>query len=101
MGYVNYNPNPARNLVGDCVVRALSYVLNMDWENMPSFDMSGAMGAMTNNRGENTSMNYSNGHSYDEQKKVMMRTLEDIMHKATSENDRMAIQNCIEKLRMD
>ena len=32
MAYVNYNPNPARNLVGDCVVRALSYVLNMDWE---------------------------------------------------------------------
>lgn len=68
---------------------------------MPSFDMSGVMGAMNSNRGGNNSMNYSNGRSYDEQKKVIMRTLEDIMHKATSENDRMAIQNCIEKLRMD
>lgn len=32
MGYVNYNPNPVRKLVGDCVIRAISKVLNTDWE---------------------------------------------------------------------
>ena len=69
---------------------------------MPSFNMAGNRGENNPiNHSGNNSMNYSNGRSYDEQKKVMMRTLEDIMHKATSENDRMAIQNCIEKLRMD
>ncbi len=32
MGYVNYNPNPTRKLVGDCVIRAISAVLGTDWE---------------------------------------------------------------------
>lgn len=32
MGYVPYNPNPARKLVGDCVIRAISKVTNQDWE---------------------------------------------------------------------
>lgn len=32
MSYVNYNPNPARKLVGDCVIRAVSKSLNKDWE---------------------------------------------------------------------
>lgn len=32
MGYVNYNPNPRRKLVGDCVIRAISKTLNKDWE---------------------------------------------------------------------
>lgn len=26
MGYVNFNPNPTRKLVGDCVIRAISAV---------------------------------------------------------------------------
>ena len=30
--YVNYNPNPRRKLVGDCVIRAISKVTGMDWE---------------------------------------------------------------------
>lgn len=30
--YVNYNPNPARKLVGDCVIRAISKSLDKDWE---------------------------------------------------------------------
>lgn len=32
MSYVNYNPNPVRKLVGDCVIRAVSKTLNKDWE---------------------------------------------------------------------
>lgn len=32
MGYINYNPNPTRKLVGDCVIRAISKTLNKDWE---------------------------------------------------------------------
>ena len=32
MSYVNYNPNPARKLVGDCVIRAISKSLDKDWE---------------------------------------------------------------------
>ena len=32
MAYVNFNPNPKRNLVGDCVIRAISKVMGMDWE---------------------------------------------------------------------
>lgn len=32
MSYINYNPNPARKLVGDCVIRAISKSLNKDWE---------------------------------------------------------------------
>jgi len=34
MGYVNYNPNPRRKLVGDCVIRAISKAMNMDWEDV-------------------------------------------------------------------
>ena len=30
--YVPYNPNPAGHQVGDCVIRALTKVLNKDWE---------------------------------------------------------------------
>lgn len=30
--YIPYNPNPARNRVGDCTVRAISKALNQDWE---------------------------------------------------------------------
>jgi len=32
MGYVHYNPNPAGKSVGDCVVRAISKALGLDWE---------------------------------------------------------------------
>ena len=32
MAYVQYNPNPQKNLVGDCVIRAISKVTNQDWD---------------------------------------------------------------------
>ena len=32
LGYIEYNPNPERKLVGDCVIRAISKSLNRDWE---------------------------------------------------------------------
>lgn len=32
MSYLPYNPNPSRNLVGDCVIRAVSLITNQDWE---------------------------------------------------------------------
>lgn len=32
MSWKYYNPNPRSNLVGDCVVRALSLALNQDWD---------------------------------------------------------------------
>lgn len=32
MGYVNFNPNPVRKLVGDCVIRAISKATGQDWE---------------------------------------------------------------------
>lgn len=31
MGYVFYNPNPSRKLVGDCTVRAISCILDQPW----------------------------------------------------------------------
>lgn len=34
MGYVNYNPNPVRKLVGDCVIRAIAKATNKDWEDV-------------------------------------------------------------------
>lgn len=34
MGFIYYNPNPANKSVGDCVIRALSVVLNDSWENI-------------------------------------------------------------------
>lgn len=34
MAYVNYNPNPARKLVGDCVIRAIAKSMNKDWEDV-------------------------------------------------------------------
>ena len=34
MAYVNYNPNPVRKLVGDCVIRAISKTLDMDREDV-------------------------------------------------------------------
>ena len=30
--YVFFNPNPERKLVGDCVIRAISKLLNQPWE---------------------------------------------------------------------
>lgn len=30
--FVQVNPNPAGNLVGDCVIRAISILLNKSWE---------------------------------------------------------------------
>lgn len=30
--YIEYNSNPDQKLVGDCVIRALSKILNLDWE---------------------------------------------------------------------
>lgn len=32
MSYVQYNVNPKRRLVGDCVIRAISTVLDQDWD---------------------------------------------------------------------
>lgn len=32
MAWQYYNPNPSSNLVGDCVIRALSLALNQDWD---------------------------------------------------------------------
>lgn len=32
--YVFYNPNPTKTLVGDCVIRGLSKLLNEDWESI-------------------------------------------------------------------
>lgn len=29
--YIHYNPNPSKNLVGDCVIRAISKITNNDW----------------------------------------------------------------------
>ena len=34
MAYVYYNPNPKRKLVGDCVIRAISKAMNMEWEDV-------------------------------------------------------------------
>lgn len=31
MSWIYYNPNPKGNLVGDCVVRAISLALDQDW----------------------------------------------------------------------
>lgn len=31
MGWQYYNPNPKSNLVGDCVIRAISLATNQDW----------------------------------------------------------------------
>ncbi len=30
--WIFYNPNPYSNLVGDCVVRALSFIFDRDWK---------------------------------------------------------------------
>ena len=32
MSYIPFNPNPRRNSVGDCVIRAISKVTNQDWD---------------------------------------------------------------------
>lgn len=32
MAYINFNPNPSKKLVGDCVVRAIAKVTNQDWQ---------------------------------------------------------------------
>lgn len=34
MRWVYYNPNPSANLVGDCVVRALSLALDRSWDSV-------------------------------------------------------------------
>ena len=32
MAFEYYNPNPSRNLVGDCVIRAISKLMNKSWD---------------------------------------------------------------------
>ena len=32
MGFIYVNPNPENNITGDCTIRALSLVLNKDWD---------------------------------------------------------------------
>lgn len=32
MAFIFYNPNPESNLVGDCVIRAVSIVTGQDWD---------------------------------------------------------------------
>lgn len=32
MSYINFNPNPDRKLVGDCVIRAISKAMNQSWD---------------------------------------------------------------------
>lgn len=32
MSYIPFNANPERNLVGDCVIRAISKITGQDWE---------------------------------------------------------------------
>lgn len=34
MSFVNYNPNPTRKLVGDCVIRAISKATGKSWEDV-------------------------------------------------------------------
>lgn len=34
MGYIQYNPNPDKKIVGDCVVRALTILFNDTWEHV-------------------------------------------------------------------
>lgn len=34
MSYIYYNPNPENKFVGDCVIRALSKILNDTWDNV-------------------------------------------------------------------
>lgn len=36
MGYIFYNPNPAHQIVGDCVIRAISKLTNQEWEDVYS-----------------------------------------------------------------
>ena len=32
--HIFYNPNPAKKLVGDCVIRAITKLLNKDWDSV-------------------------------------------------------------------
>jgi len=32
MAYIYYNPNPIKNIVGDCVIRAICCLTGSDWE---------------------------------------------------------------------
>lgn len=34
MGYIFYNPNPAGNLVGDCVIRAIAKATDKTWDDV-------------------------------------------------------------------
>lgn len=34
MGYIQYNPNPDKKMVGDCVIRALTILFNDTWEHV-------------------------------------------------------------------
>lgn len=31
MSFIYYNPNPSKNIVGDCAIRAISKITNQDW----------------------------------------------------------------------
>lgn len=70
MGYINYNPNPARKLVDDCVI--------------------------PERRGR--SARTGRYVSRDSEKERMIGKLEDMMDNVSSEKERRALQQCIDKL---
>lgn len=34
MAFIKYNPNPSKKMVGDCVIRAITKLLDMSWEDV-------------------------------------------------------------------
>ena len=106
MSYINFNPNPDRKLVGDCVIRAISNRMPMDqmsntYNHAHDGAYAGAYDASQDNEySERRGRSARTGRyvSRDSEKERMIEKLEDMMDNVSSEKERRALQQCIDKL---
>ena len=104
MSYINFNPNPERN--NDMSHRGNSYRMPMNY-NMDTYNhaydgaYAGAYDAsQENGYSERRGRSARTGRyvSRDSEKEHMLNKLEDMMEDATTEKQRRALQQCIDKL---
>ena len=81
MAWIEYNPNPRRNRVGDCAIRAIAKATDQEWEM-----------AYTGLYVKGYSMGDLDG------KEDMMESMKEIMADATTEKEREIIRDAMSKL---
>lgn len=105
MSYINFNPNPDRKLVGDCVIRAISKAMDQSWDDTYNHAYDGAYAgaydaSQDNEYSERRGRSARTGRyvSRDSEKERMIGKLEDMMDTVSSDRERRILQQCVDKL---